>query len=148
MANLIPFNRRKNDLIGSSFTDMQNMLDDFFSEGWPLRRSLLGDTFKIDVQENDKNYLIEAELPGVDKNDVSVALEDGHLRISVNHEERIEDQKKNYIHRERRYAAMQRTIALSEADASGVKGKLENGVLTITVPKKERPDNAVQVEIE
>jgi HSP20 family protein len=148
MANLIPFNRKKNDLLSSSFTDMQSMLDDFFSEGLPFRRSLVGDTFKIDVQENDQSYVVEAEMPGVDKRDVSVDLEDGRLRISVNHEENVDDQKKNYIHRERRYAMMQRTIALADADASGIKGKLENGVLTITIPKKEKLDTSIKVAIE
>jgi len=43
---------------------------------------------------------------------------------------------------------MQRTPPLNDAATSGIKGKLENGVLTITVPKRERPDNSISVQIE
>ena len=51
MAGLIPFNRKNNDLINSGFDDFRNMLDDFFADNWPIRRSLAADTFKIDVQD-------------------------------------------------------------------------------------------------
>ena len=148
MAGLVPFNRRKNDVLSTGFDDFQNMLDDFFTEGWPLRRNLAGDTFKIDVQDQDKEYIVEAELPGVQKNEVNVALEDGKLRITVNKEEKGEEKNKNYIHRERRYSSMQRNILLADADSDGIRAKLDNGVLTITVPKKVKPDNSVKIEID
>jgi len=43
------------------------MLDDFFNDGFMPSRNLLKDTFKIDIQEKDKEYLVEAELPGIKK---------------------------------------------------------------------------------
>ncbi|KXG42684.1 hypothetical protein [Tepidibacillus decaturensis] len=60
MAGLVPFNRKKTDLLSTGFADFYNMLDDFFTDGWPVRRSLAGDTFKVDVQEDDKNYFVVA----------------------------------------------------------------------------------------
>ena len=84
MAGLVPFNRRNNDLMSTGFEDFHNMLDDFFTNSWPLRRSLAGDTFKIDIQDNEKEYVVEAELPGIQKNDVNVSMEEGRLIISVN----------------------------------------------------------------
>jgi len=77
-----------------------------------------------------------------------VALEDGKLRITVNKEEKGEEKNKNYIHRERRYSSMQRNILLADADSDGIRAKLDNGVLTITVPKKVKPDNSVKIEID
>ena len=148
MAGLIPFNRRNNDLMGTGFEDFQNMLDDFFANRWPLRRSLAGDTFKIDVQDNENEYVIEAELPGVQKNDVNVSLEDGRLSVSVNKQEVKEEQNKNYVHRERTYSSMTRSIVLADADSDGIKAKLTDGVLTITVSKKVKPDHAKTIEIE
>lgn len=147
MAGLVPFNLKKNDLLGNSF-DFQNLLDDFFTDGWQTRRSLARDTFKIDVQDNEKEYLIEAELPGIQKNEVSIELEEGRLKLTVNKEEKIEENNKNYIHRERRYSSMQRSIVLYDAEAGGIKAKLENGVLSITVPKKIKPDNSLKIDIE
>jgi HSP20 family protein len=147
MAGLIPFNRRNSDLLSTGFS-LENMLDDFFAEGWPLRRSLAADTFKIDVQDNKTEYLVEAELPGVQKNEISISLNDGRLNISVNKVENIEEKDKNYLHRERRYSSMSRSIILTDADATGVKAKLDNGVLCVTVPKQTKNNNGVVIDIE
>ncbi|NLU10728.1 MAG: Hsp20 family protein [Tepidanaerobacter acetatoxydans] len=148
MAGLVPFNRRTPDLLSSTFDDFYNMLDDFFTDNWPFRRSLAADTFKIDVLEDDKNYYIAAELPGVKKEEINVTIDEGRLQISVNREENVEEEGKNYIHRERRHTSMQRNIFLADASDEGVVAKLENGVLNITVPKKEKPDKSVPIEIE
>ena len=87
MAGLIPFNRKRNDVMNTGFEDFSNMIDDFFTGSWPLQRSLVGDTFKIDIQDNDTEYTIEAELPGVKKEDIEITLNEGRLNISVKKEE-------------------------------------------------------------
>lgn len=148
MAGLVPFNRKRADILSTGFDSFQNMLDDFFTDSWPFRRSLMADTFKVDVQDNRTEYLIEAELPGVKKEDISIALNEGRLNISVNKDETVEEKDKNYIHRERRYTSMSRNIMLGDADAANIKAKLDNGVLCITVPKKTKPDNSVIIDIE
>ena len=148
MSSLIPFNRKRADLFSPGFEDFHNMLDDFFSEGWPFRRSLAGDTFKVDVLDKEKEYLVEAELPGVHRDEINLSLDDGRLTISVSKEECSEEENKNYIHRERRYSSMSRNIFLANADAEDIKAKLEDGVLAVTIPKKEKPDNSIKIEIE
>ncbi|SHI11235.1 HSP20 family protein [Sporobacter termitidis DSM 10068] len=148
MAGLVPFNRRRSDVMSAGFDSFQNMLDDFFAESWPFRRSLLGDTFKLDVQDNSTEYLIEAELPGVKKEDIGISLNEGRLNISVNKDETVEETNKNYLHKERRYTSMSRNIMLGDADAAGIKAKLDNGVLSISVPKKPKPDNSVVIDID
>ncbi len=147
MAGLIPFNR-KNDITTSTLEDFRNMLDDFFSDSWPFRRSLAADTFKIDVQDNKNEYIVEAELPGVKKEDISVTLDDGRLTIAVVKNETVEEKNKNYIHKERRYSSMSRSIMLSDAESAGIKAKLDNGVLQISVPKQAKPSNQVVIDIE
>lgn len=148
MSGLIPFNRKQNDLMNIGFDDFSNMLDDFFTGSWPIQRSLAGDTFKIDIQDNDTEYTIEAELPGVKKEDVEITLNDGRLNISVKKEEVSENKSKKYIHRERKYAQMSRSILLADADDEGIKAKLEEGVLTIQVPKKQHEDTSKRIMIE
>ncbi|SKB45992.1 HSP20 family protein [Acetoanaerobium noterae] len=148
MAGLIPFNRKQNDLMNIGFDDFSNMLDDFFTGSWPIQRSLAGDKFKIDIQDNDTEYTIEAELPGVKKEDVEITLNDGRLNISVKKEEVSENKSKKYIHRERKYAQMSRSILLADADDEGIKAKLEEGVLTIQVPKKQHEDTSKRIMIE
>ena len=147
MAGLIPFNRRNSDLLSTNF-NFENMLDDFFAEGWPFRRSLLADTFKIDVQDNKTEYLVEAELPGATKDDINISLSEGKLNIAFSKTENIEENDKNYIHRERRSTSMSRSVILADADTDGIKAKLDNGVLSIIVPKKTKADNSVVIDIE
>lgn len=149
MAGLVPFNRKNRELsTGSDFNDFYNMLDDFFADGWPFRRSLMGDTFKIDVQDCDNEYVVEAELPGVQKDNVNLDYEDGKLRISISKSEESEENKKNYIHRERCYSSMVRSIYLENAKPDGIVAKLEDGVLCVTVPKQEKSDNSKRIPIE
>ena len=148
MAGLIPFNKKRNDVMNIGFDDFSNMLDDFFTGSWPIQRSLAGDTFKIDIQDNDTEYTIEAELPGVKKEDVEITLNDGRLNLSVKKEEVSENKSKKYIHRERKYAQMSRSILLADADDEGIKAKLEEGVLTIQVPKKQHEDTSKRIMIE
>ena len=148
MSKLVPFNRRNPSLLSAGFEDFHNMLDDFFSDNWWPGRSLARDTFKINVQQNEKDYLIEAELPGVNKDEIDLSLDEGRLTISVNREEQINEEKKNYIHRESRYSSMSRSIYLADAESNGIKAKLENGVLSILVPRQDRANKMQRIEIE
>lgn len=148
MAGLIPFNKRDNSLLPIGFEGFQNMLDDFFADAWPFTRSLAGDTFKIDVQENEKEYIVEAELPGINKEEMDVSLNEGRLNITVNKKESVNKEDSNYIHRERRLTSMSRNIFLRDSDAKGIKAKLEDGLLSITVPKMVKPNNSIKIAIE
>lgn len=123
-----------------------DMFDDFFN--MPARQ-IQKDTFKVDVSENEKGYLVEADLPGVSKDQIDVQLEEEKLTISVNYEENKEDQdeEKNYIHRERRQVSMVRGCYLKDADAEHISAKLEDGVLTIEVPKAVPESNVHRIDI-
>lgn len=148
MAGLIPFNKRNNDLKQHGFEDFYNMLDDFFNDTWPSSgRSLLGDTFKVDVRDCENEYMIEAELPGIKKEEISLDLNEGKLTVSVKREESIEKSEKNYIHKERRYGSMQRSIYLADADSEGITARLEEGLLKINVPKVAKTDHSRRIEI-
>ena len=149
MTGLIPFNRRGSNLArtGAGFEDFYNILDDFFSDGLLSSRSLARDTFKIDVRETEKDYVVEAELPGAAKDEISLGVEDDSLCISVNRAEEDNDEGKNYIHRERRASSMSRRLRLMNARLADVKAKLEDGVLVITVPKAEKTDGQRRIEI-
>ncbi|NLK64225.1 MAG: Hsp20/alpha crystallin family protein [Tissierellia bacterium] len=151
MAGLVPYNRRNRGLVDRGFGDFRdfyNMVDDFFNDSWPLRRGFARDTFKIDVQEKDNEYLIEAELPGVDRDEVNIDMNEGRMTISVQREESINEENKNYVHKERRFSSMSRSLYLDDAKSTGIKAKLENGVLSINVPKENKPNKSVKIEIE
>ena len=148
MPALVPFNRKNAMLRTNGFDDFYNMIDDFFSNSPSTKRNLINDTFKIDVKENEQAFSIEAELPGIKREDISIELHDGVLSIAVQHDEKKEEKTDLYIHRERRFGSMQRSIRLGEINESEVSAKFEDGVLNIKVPKAQNQEIRRKIEIE
>lgn len=146
MSGLVPFNKKNGNSLG--FGDWDDMFDNFFPAGWFFGNKFLNDSFKIDVEEKENDYVVEAQLPGVKKEDINIGFDDGRLNISVQSANNVEKKSKNYIHRESRYSAMQRSIYLDNAKAEGISAKLENGILSISVPKSIGPDKQNKIEIQ
>lgn len=144
---LVPFNRRNFVRRDDDFYSMYDVLDDFFSDTL-TSRNLSRDTFKLDIEEKENTYLIEAELPGIDKDEVSIELDNDRLVISVERKEEKDIEEKNYVHRERRYSSMSRGVYLGDIDKGDIKAKLDNGVLSIEVPKKTEVEETKKIEIE
>src|SRR5438445_12472135 len=126
--------------------DFQNRLSTLF--GRPLRRTngharadiTLADwTPLADITEDEKEYLIKAELPDVKKEDVKVTVENGVLTISGERKFEKEEKKKKYHRVERAYGSFMRSFSLpDQADASKVKAEFKNGMLTVHLPKSEK----------
>ena len=130
------------------FEDFYNMLDDFFNDPWVSGRSHHQDSFRVDVKETAEGYEVEAELPGVAKEEIALSLDEGRLVIRVEREERSNEEDKGYVHRERRYCSMQRGVFLKDAGQEGVKAKLVDGVLKIEIPKVPQVKRSRIIEIE
>lgn len=148
MANLVPGNRKNRGVASTGFEELYNMLDDFFTDPWASGSRASRETFRVDVQAAEKEYVVEAELPGVTKEEVKLEMIDGNLSITVQREEKVDDESKNYIHRERRYASMSRTIYLGDAISEGIHARLEGGVLHVTVPRQPQAENSRRISIE
>ncbi|HPC37845.1 MAG TPA: Hsp20/alpha crystallin family protein [Exilispira sp.] len=101
----------------------------------------------LDISEDDKNYFIEADLPGFTKDQISVKIDKDILTISASNEKEEEKQTKKYHKKERVSKSCTRSISIPEnVDVSNISAKFENGVLTLTLPKKE-PEKTNQIEI-
>jgi len=92
---------------------------------------------KVDVREKDKEYLLEVEIPGVDKEDINIEIRDDILTISAERKEEINEEKENYIRKERRYGSFKRSFYVDNVDQEKIKAKFKNGVLKVKLPKKE-----------
>src|SRR5437660_10909727 len=132
--------------------EFQNRLSTLF--GRPLRRTNGREEITLpewtplaDITEDEKEYLIKAELPDVKKEDVKVTVENGVLTISGERKFEKEEKKKKYHRIERAYGTFVRTFSLPDvADAGKVKAEFKNGVLTVHMPKSEKA-KAKQVEV-
>ncbi|HUL06298.1 MAG TPA: Hsp20/alpha crystallin family protein [Candidatus Acidoferrum sp.] len=90
----------------------------------------------VDVVENEKEYRITAELPGLDEKDIEVNVADDMLSIRGEKKEEREEKAKNYHLSERRYGSFQRTFQLPAGiDAEKIAASFQKGVLTVTLPK-------------
>jgi HSP20 family protein len=93
----------------------------------------------VDVSEDEKEYLIKAELPEVKKEDVKVTVENGMLRITGEGKFEKEEKDKKYHRVERAYGSFARTFALPEdAKAAAVAAEFKEGVLKVHLPKGEQ----------
>ncbi|MCI5582306.1 MAG: Hsp20/alpha crystallin family protein [Anaeroplasma sp.] len=118
-------------------TDNRNtLLDDFnnFFKG-----SFLSKDMKTDIEENEKEYLVTVDVPGVDKNNISVDFDDNTLTIEINQENEKDNSDKSYIRKERSSFSMSRSYYLENGTEEGIKAKLDNGVLNIVIPKTNKP---------
>jgi HSP20 family molecular chaperone IbpA len=90
----------------------------------------------VDVREDEDNYVVEAELPGLSEKDVEVKVENRVLTIASRKDESSEEKSDGYIRRERRHYGFKRSFSLPEnVDVEKIAARFENGLLNIAVPK-------------
>ena len=123
------------------FDDFDRWMDTSFRD---VDKALYGkhakNMMKTDVRETDDSYEVDIDLPGFKKDEVKVALKDGYLTVSAAKglDKDEEDKKGKYIRKERYAGAMQRSFYVGEnLTQEDIKAKYENGILRLSVPKKE-----------
>ena len=127
MFDLMPFGRR-NDWLRSLESMEKDMLSDF---GGSMS------TFQTDVLDKGDRYVIESELPGFEKKDINIDIENGYLTVRAEHKEETEKKEEGrYLRRERHYGSFSRSFDLSDIQEDQIKASYDNGLLTLTLPKK------------
>lgn len=148
MLSLVPV--RRNGLLRQRENDWNsfyNLFDDFFNE-FPLKNAAaVQSSFKLDVRENEEAYIVEAELAGVKKENISLDYQEGYLSISVKQEDVVNEEKNDYIYRERRVNSMERSLHLKDVEVDQIQASLEEGILRIKLPKQTLRSNKTTIEI-
>ena len=111
----------------------------------PFRHTASG-MFKpvADLSANDKEYTITVEVPGTEKEDIKIKVVNNVMTISGEKKRKKEEQK-DFYRRERYYGAFQRVLSLpQDADRDHIKANFKQGVLTVTMPRKDMPEPDVQ----
>lgn len=104
----------------------------------------------IDVKDEQNQYVISADIPGVDPKNIDVRMENGILTIKGNKETKTKEKRENYVYLERSEGSFCRSMSLPNAvDSTKINAKIKNGVLEIIVPKtKESTSHKVKIKEE
>ena len=128
-----------------------NLFDAFFGEDsrLPVLPGNAAFTPRIDVKEDDVSYEISAELPGLEEKDIEISVADGSLVLRGEKSSDSEEKEGKYFRQERIYGRFERAFHLPDGvEAEKIEAKFKNGVLAITLPKKEEAKKVVrQVEV-
>jgi HSP20 family protein len=121
------------------FDHISNRFQRFFDE-FPTLNNRSQDTFspRIDISENEKSISIDAEIPGVPKENLKIILQDNILTIEGEKKKVSEENDKNYYREERSYGKFKRSFTLPvEVDSENVNAKFDSGILEIKLDKVE-----------
>lgn len=112
-------------------------LDDFFDDFVPIPK-MPKNEMKCDIYEKGGRVHIELDVPGFNKDDVKVDLDDGILTIVASKHEDKEEKEKNYYRKERSYGSFKRQFNVGNVKENEIDAKFNNGVLKISFPKEEQ----------
>ncbi|MBI1425604.1 MAG: Hsp20 family protein [Gammaproteobacteria bacterium] len=147
-ANMMQLHREIDRLFDEAFRGFPSLS----MPSWPR---LGGEDFvpafhaSVNVASDDKQYTITLEAPGMEQKDLSIELKDQALFIKGNKQQETEEKDKHYYRIERQYGSFERVLALpDDANADEISASMKNGVLTVTIPRKELPESASGKRIE
>ena len=125
-------------LLSRPHFDFDSLFDNFFA---PANWKAQGENFfspKVDIKDKQDHYLIQAELPGVSKDDIHITLQDGVLSLEAEVKQEDKEEKDGkLIRQERRYGRIQRSFTVGNTvQEHDISASFKDGILTIKAPKK------------
>jgi HSP20 family protein len=131
--------------MGRQFDDATRM----WEEEGPFGGGQTGtESVSVDLAETDDEFVVTADLPGFERDDVDIRVTDHTLRVEAERETATEEHEAEYLRRERRHESVRRSIRLpDEIDADAATARMKNGVLTVTLPRLDAED-ARSIDIE
>ena len=127
-----------------------SLFDDFFSSMLGAWDNYSARVPAVDVEETEKEFIIKAEMPGFNENNVKITVDKHVLHITGEVDESEKDKDgKRYLIKERRHSSFERSFSLPEGlDESAISASFENGILTVTLPKTpEEQPKRIEVKI-
>jgi len=131
-----------------SFRDF-DLFDDMFRDPFFKGENKL---MKTDIKENDKDYNIDIDLPGFDKSDIKIDIDNGYLNVSAKKESNNEEKEEGkYVRRERYLGECSRSFYIGDSvSEEDIKASFKNGTLSLVIPKEEpkKLEDKKYIEIE
>lgn len=134
MFEMIP--SRRNNKLRHKNNYADTFVDEFFNSDF-FSPALMNNSFNVDVKETEESYLIEADLPGVNRESIDLEYENNYLTISATRNDTLEEKQDNYVRRERRYGEFKRSFYVDDVEENKIDAVFNDGVLKITLPKQK-----------
>jgi len=120
------------------FREMRRMMEQIERELLPFEGDVEVSPLALDISSDDKNLIVRTAVPGVKEEDINISVHDGVLTVSAESHFERDEQKENWHRRELRYGKFSRAVRLPEdVNFEKAEAELENGMLTIKLPKSE-----------
>ena len=131
----------------NSLFDFESSFRDFFPTIFSPSRSDNENIFpKVDITESKDKYTIKADLPGVKKEDVNITLQNGILTLEARTQKEIEEQEGRIVRQERLEGRYMRSFTVdSDITENDIKAEFADGVLTLTMPRKESIEKVIKI---
>lgn len=140
MFDLMPFERKTRNLANYFDAFEKTFFNDF-----PAMLSEM----RTDIQDKGDHYLLQADLPGFDKEDINIHINGDALVISAEHNDQKEQKNEKFICRERRYGSFSRSYDVSGINTQNISASYNNGVLELTLPKSDpKTSQGHQIQIQ
>ena len=137
---------KRTDGVEDLFDQMQKMFEEVQDTGRGLASDFTG-SLPVDIQEEDEEYIMTADLPGVEKDEINITGDESSVEISAESEAEMKEENEKYIRRERRSRTFRRTVAWPQpVDPETISAEYDEGVLTITAEKQENGGKTIEVE--
>ena len=132
------------------FRGFSNIFDEFFRNEL-MTRDISGFVPAVNIGEDNDNYFVEIAAPGYSKEDFKVEMVDHMLSISAERQKEESEEQKNYSRKEFTYGSFKRTLSMPETvNEEDIHAKYQDGVLKLTLPKKEeskaKPPKEIDIE--
>lgn len=134
MFGLIPFNDKQLPVRDHFDHFLQGLFADDFVSPFVGQSN----AFRVDLRETENEYIVEADLPGVKKGDVTLRYENQYLTIVAKRTEVAEAKQESYVRRERRYGQFQRSLYIDNVLDDKIEAKFNEGVLSVILPKQDK----------
>lgn len=137
---------KRNDGVEDLFDQMQKMFEEVQDTGRGLASDFTGGV-PVDIREEDGEYIITADLPGVEKDEINITGDENRVELSAESEHELKEENEKYIRRERKSRSFRRTVKWPQpVDPETITAEYKEGVLTITAEKSEDSGKDIEVE--
>jgi HSP20 family protein len=141
MFDLVPFDNRS----GSIFDYFDQVMNNGFFGGPNTECA----PCRTDILDQGDKFVLKADMPGFKKEDIKIGIDGDVLTLSAEHQEEVNDSRKNFVRKERKYGALSRSFDIQGIEANKISASYQDGVLTLELPKiVETKPSSRKIEIQ